>query len=250
MLRKQKEAKQKKLLFVLVPVFLLLMVWQGPGYLKMLTGGDEPAATPVETPTPTEATPPGATPDPSTAPPPSTSAPGAAPMEAPADGSLPLPESDEPVPAETGQLVTFDRFFGKDPFRQIVDTTPPEPAGATVTPAPTDPGGGGGAGSGSGGTFDPGPSGSDDPDDAEPTAAVIKVNGDRQTVALDEPFPKGDKLFTVTRLSSSSAWVGLVTGEFSNGKKAIRVRLGKTLNLVSQPDGIRYSIKLLGIQFQ
>ena len=29
-LRARKEAKQKKMLFVLVPVFLLLLVWQGP----------------------------------------------------------------------------------------------------------------------------------------------------------------------------------------------------------------------------
>ena len=43
-LRRQKEAKQKKLLFVLAPIFLLLMVWQGPGYLKMLTGGSDDVA--------------------------------------------------------------------------------------------------------------------------------------------------------------------------------------------------------------
>ena len=49
-LRQRKEAKQKKLLFVLGPIFLLLMVWQGPGYVKMLTGGgSEPTAATTST---------------------------------------------------------------------------------------------------------------------------------------------------------------------------------------------------------
>ena len=81
-LRQRKEAKQKKLLFVLGPIFLLLMVWQGPGYLKMLTGGgSEPTAATTSTPTTT-----GATPDPGSAAPPSTAVvdPSAVPAAPPA----------------------------------------------------------------------------------------------------------------------------------------------------------------------
>ena len=84
-LRKRKEAKQKKLLFVLGPIFLLLMVWQGPGYLKMLTGGSAEPTAVTSTPTAT-----GATPDPGSAAPPSTAVldPSAVPAAPPAAGAL------------------------------------------------------------------------------------------------------------------------------------------------------------------
>ncbi|HEX2505626.1 MAG TPA: hypothetical protein VHK22_05400 [Gaiellaceae bacterium] len=256
-LRKQKEAKQKKLLMVLAPIFLLLMVWQGPGYVKMLTGGDETAAVTTETPTGAVPT----TPDPSTAPPPSTVAPGGtpAPTPAPVPGEAPagLVDSDRPATPEAGQLVAFDRFVGKDPFRQIVDTSPPVAEAPpttnppTTTLPPTTPGGGsGGTGNDPGGDDDG--DGGDDGDDGGtvPYAAVLSVNGDKETVALDEPFPNSEKIFVLTRLSRSSAWIGLVAGEFSNGRAAIEVRVGRRLNLVSQPDGIRYTIKVVSIRFR
>ena len=39
-MKKQKEARQKKILIGLVPLLLLLMVWQGPGMLSAFTGGE------------------------------------------------------------------------------------------------------------------------------------------------------------------------------------------------------------------
>jgi hypothetical protein len=240
-LRQQKDAKLKKVLIVLAPIFLLLMVWQGPGYVKMLTGGDEPVATPSETPT----VPSGPTPDPSTAPPPSTTTPGGAPTPpTSADSPAALADSDQPAPADSGQLISFDRFVGKDPFRQIVDTDATDDAstGGTVTPLPTNPGGGGGTGgngSGSGG-------GGSDPD-ARPVSAVLEVNGVKERVELEGAFPEGDELFDLAKLSRRSAWIGLVAGEYSNGKETIEVKLGKKLSLVSQPDGIRYTIKLVRV---
>jgi hypothetical protein len=238
LLRKQKEAKQKKLLMVLAPIFLILMVWQGPGYVKMLTGGDESAAVPTTSST-TDTVP--TTPDPSTAPPPTTAAPGETP--APTTGTTPgLVDSDRPAAPDAGQLIAFDRFVGKDPFRQIVDTTPPAPDSPTVTPAPTNPDGTG---------TDPGGNGGGDDDEpAVPVAAVLAVNGVKETVPLDGAFPESDKLFVLKRLSRSSAWIGLVAGEFSNGRESIEVRAGDTLNLVSQPDGIRYTIKVVSIRLR
>jgi hypothetical protein len=239
LLRMQKEAKLKKLLFVLVPIFLALMVWQGPGYVKMLTGGDEQAAEPAPTPTAPAAT----TPDPTTAPPPSTAVPGGAPVAAPGGTPATLTDSDRPASPDAGQLIGFDRFVGKDPFRQIVDTTPPPAPDPTVTPTPTNPGGSGGNGT------DPGDGGDDD-EPAVPVAAVLAVNGVKETVRLEETFPESEKLFVLTRLTRSSAWIGLAAGEYSNGKDAIEVELGKTLNLVSQPDGIRYTIKVVRIRLR
>ena len=264
-LRKQKEAKQKKLLLILAPIFLILMVWQGPGYVKMLTGGDEPVATTTETPT----TPVGTTPDPATAPPPSTSAPGGVPVGTPTQTPVGLSDSDPPATPEAGQLISFERFVGKDPFRQIVDTTPPAPSDPTMTPPPTGPGGSGGDGNGDGSGNDNGGGGGDDDaggnangngnssggdgdndDSAVPVAAVLEVNDVKETVPLEGTFPGSEKLFVLTKLSRSSAWIGLVAGEYSNGKHAIEVAVGKTLNLVSQPDGIRYTIKVRSIRLR
>jgi hypothetical protein len=234
-LRKQKEAKQKKLLLVLVPIFVLLVVWQGPSYLKMLKGSDEPAATE----TTGETVPTGTAPDPSVAPAPSTATPdGGTPAASPI-GAAVLADSDRPSTADTGQLVSFDRFRSKDPFRQIVkDDDGSGDTGGTVT-APTNPGGGSGSGGGSGGGSD---------DGLAPVSAVLEVNGVKQKVELDGAFPESEELFKLVRLSRTSAWIGLVTGEFSNGKDSIEVDVGDTLNLVSQPDGIRYTIKVVSIQ--
>ena len=192
-LRKRKDAKQKKLLLVLVPVFVLLLVWQGPSYLRMLTGSDDTAATPAETSPSTETTPAGATPDPSVAPPPSTTVPGATQEALPVDGSTSLPDSDQPPPADSGQLVSFERFVGKDPFEQLVDTSPTvsEPTVSPV-PAPSNPGSTGGTPS-----PDPNDDGGSDDDDGEPVAAVIKVNGEKETVSLDGEFPKDEELFVL-----------------------------------------------------
>jgi hypothetical protein len=261
-LRKQKEAKQKKLLLVLAPIFLILIVWQAPGYVKMLTGGDEPVATTTETPT----TPVGTTPDPATAPPPSTSAPGGVPVPGPTETPAELTDSDRPTAPEAGQLISFDRFVGKDPFRQIVDMTPPAPSNPTVTPPSTDPGGSGGNdnGGGSDGNADDGGDGGGDTgggngngnggggddDPVVPTAAVLVVNGVKETVPLEGTFPKSEQLFVLRKLSESSAWIGLVAGEYSNGKKSIEVEVGEKLNLVSQPDGIRYTIKVVKIRLR
>jgi hypothetical protein len=237
-LRKQKEAKQKKLLLVLVPIFVLLLVWQGPGYVKMLTGGDEPVAA---TEAPGATAPTGTAPDPSVAPAPSTATPDGGTPTPGEGGAAVLTDSDRPTAADTGQLVSFDRFRSKDPFHQIVqgDTTSGD-TGGTVT-VPTNPGGSGGSGSG-------GTSGGSSDDDAKPVSAVLEVNGVKEKVELDGAFPESEELFKLAKLSRTSAWIGLVTGEFSNGKDSIEVELGDTLNLVSQPDGIRYTIKVVSIQ--
>ena len=39
--RQAKDKKQKKILIGLAPLLLLLLVWQGPGMLKAMTGGEK-----------------------------------------------------------------------------------------------------------------------------------------------------------------------------------------------------------------
>src|SRR3954454_18179732 len=113
-LLKQKEDKQKKVLFLLVPVFLGLMAWQGPKTFKAITGGNAPpTATTAAPPTTTGAPTPGSAP----------STPGAG---APATPSQ-LVDTDTPPAALDGQLTNFSVFPSRDPF-----SGGPPPAGTTT----------------------------------------------------------------------------------------------------------------------
>ena len=64
----------------------------------------------------------------------------------------------------------------------------------------------------------------------------------------DIPFPTSDPLFQLVSLTNTTAKIGLVAGSFSNGKKTVTLKLGKVLTLVSEPDGLRYRLKLISIE--
>lgn len=110
---KAKEAKQKKVLLVLLPFFLLLVAWQGPKMYKQLFAPPAPeGATVTEPTTAPAATTPGAAP-----------APGA-----PAPPAGQLPDSD-PLPSAAGdQLGSLSRFTARNPFQA--------PSGAATGDAP------------------------------------------------------------------------------------------------------------------
>lgn len=262
-LRKQKEAKQKKILFVLGPILLLLVVWQGPGYLTMLTGGGSEPTPTVATPTTPAATDTAGAPDPSSAPAPSTVAPTGTPV-ADASPSEALPDSDLPASADGGQLVSFGRFLGKDPFKQSAVARSGVADGGTTAPPPDGTSSGGGTttpppptispptisppttgGSGGDGGSDPGDGGGTP---LTPVSAVVDVNGSEETLQVDGTFPSSDPLFRLAKLAKTTIRVGLVGGSFSNGQETVEVKLGKTLTLVSEPDGLRYTIKLVRVK--
>jgi hypothetical protein len=229
-LRKKKNAKQKKILFGLVPVLLLLVVWQGPGMLKAFSGGKA-------------APPPTVAPDTSAGPadptaPPSTSDPGAAPTDPAAPGTL--PESDVPLAPDASQLISFDRFIGKDPFKQQVVA---RSVSQDDEPPATTPGGGATPGGGTTNPTDPGGSGTP----SAPTGALIDVNGSRETIAVGAAFPSGDPIFRLAALTRTVASIGLVTGSFSNGAETVQVDVGDSITLVSQPDGLRYKITIVSV---
>lgn len=96
-IQKAKEAKQKKLLLLLLPLFLGLVAWQGPKMYKALFAQPAPEATPA------------ATTASSTVPTAPTPAPGAPPAGGLAD-SEPLPT------AGSDQLLSFSRFTARNPF--------------------------------------------------------------------------------------------------------------------------------------
>jgi hypothetical protein len=184
-LRAAKEAKQKKLLVLLIIPFIALLAWQGPKTFKALQGGSPPApssalplpATPTTT-LPGQATPPGA-----------------------------LPDSDPQPELLDGQLLSFSRFSGRDPFipRVPVDTGTSATGGAT-----------------------------------------IEINGESEDVGINDPFPASDPTFKLVSVTDTAAIIGLVSGSFSNGADTITINVGETLVLAAD-DGARYAIKIVSI---
>ncbi len=226
--RAAKDKKQKKMLIVLAPILLLMVAWQGPGLLKGGGGATTTAAgaTTLTSTAPAPTDPTGAAP---------TTAGGVPPVATPSGTGGTLPDTDDSITASEDQLVRFDRFLGKDPFAQQVDDTP------AAAPPPADPGAGGSGG----GTVTPVP---EDPEEPSAyTSARVDVNGVDETLSKGTPFPESDPLFKIVSISAGSAKIGLVSGSFSNGKETVTVKVGKTVTLVSQPDGVRYVIKLISV---
>jgi hypothetical protein len=126
-----------------------------------------------------------------------------------------LPNSDPLLPPGAGQLIVFSRFLGKDPFRA-------KPSAATSTDGTE------------------GPTGN-------ASSASLEVNGTTEEVKIGETFPAGDAAFRLVTAGGQSAEIGLASGTFSNGEETIAVNVGETLVLISDPDGKRYAIKLVGV---
>lgn len=208
LLYQQKQAKQKKLLILMVPVFIALLAWQGPKMYKAFTGGSaQPAPAPAVT-TPVPGTPVPTTPVPSE--------PGV------------LPDTDLPPEAEVDQLISFSRFTGKDPFSRTSGLS-------------------GGSSESSGGTSGGTSGGGSGNEDENPTSAVIEVNGSNETVSLGSAFPANDPTFTLDSLSEDRAVIGLVQGMFEDGSSTVEISLGERIVLVSAPDSTRYTVELISV---
>jgi hypothetical protein len=72
------------------------------------------------------------------------------------------------------------------------------------------------------------------------------VNGNVQVLAVGDAFPGNDPAFKIVTIGADSVEIGLVSGTFSTGVNTITVRVGEPVTLIGQPDGARYTIKLLG----
>ena len=205
-LRARKEAKQKKILIALAPLFLGLLAWQGPKTYKALTGSAAPPPPPITSTTTTTAglLPTGTT----TAPTPSTGS---------GTSAANLPDSDPLLAPGAGQLIVFSRFLSKDPFRAKPSST-----------SSTD--------------------GSESTNSAVAASSVaIEVNGSAEDVKVGDQFPAGDPAFRLVAAGGDSADIGLASGSFAGGQDTVAIKVGETLVLVADPDGTRYSIKLLSV---
>ncbi len=108
-----------------------------------------------------------------------------------------------------------------------------------------DGGSGGGGGSSGGGSGGGGGSSGGTPVTVD--YAVIDTNGDRESVSVGGTFPSEDPLFRLASLTSTKASIGLVSGSFSNGREIVKVAVGDSITLVSQPDGTRYKITIVSV---
>jgi hypothetical protein len=219
----QKQAKQKKLLLFLIPVLAVLAIVQGPKLMKAVGGGSaaetSAAATTGTADTGAAVTDPASTAPAATDPAGTTVAPVAVPA-----GPVELVDSDLPPLADEGQLIVFDRFVGKDPFKQLV--VPPDDSQQPDVEPDAEPG--------------------DGEEETLPDTAVLLVNDGLESVALGAAFPAAEPTFRLVALDAAAKLVriGLVSGSFSTGSPTVEVAVGETLTLVSQPDGVRFEIKL------
>jgi len=191
-LLKQKEAKQKKVLFLLVPIFIGLIAWQGPKTFKAVTGGNAPP--------PTTAAPLTTAPTPGSAP----STPGVGAV-APAGQ---LVDTDAPPSLMDGQMSNLGVFPGRDPF-----------SGGAITPGPGDVSTGG---TGTGTTSTTTPTSAR----VEVNGAAENVSiGD----AFPESDP-AFKLVSVTAGSAMISLASGAT--FTNGDRSEQIKVGETLTVV------------------
>jgi hypothetical protein len=230
----QKKAKQRKMLIILGPVLLLLVIFQG----SKLLGGEEEAD-------PAEAIATSTAESDGSAPPAEGAAPGS---EVPVDdlGGLPdviaaasstrlneVPNSDPLAEVDATELVSFSTFVGDDPFVQLVEPAPVEEEAEAADPEASEEGGGE---AGSGG------------DTLVIGLAILEINGEQEVVELEAGFPAEEPAFKLTEIEgTASIAFGLIEGSFSSGIDTLDLEVGKSITLVSQPDGFRYTIRLVQI---
>jgi hypothetical protein len=176
-LRAQKDAKQKKLLIILVVPFIALLAWQGPKTFKALQGGSAPPPTSAVPAIPTSPVPTGTPTVPGTG----------------AGQGGALPDSDREPGLLDGQLLSFSRFSGRDPFVRV------SPSNSAQSAA----------------------------------RATIEVNGTSEDVRVNDPFPASDPTFRLLSVTETAAVIGLVSGSFSNGDDTITINVGETLVLAA-----------------
>ena len=168
---KAKAKRQKIILAVLGVVLIGVLAWQIPSLMATMNKKPPPNATAAPA---------------SGAPAPVAPPPGAAPAPAaPPTGSATLIDSDPSPQADSGQLLSFDRFTSKDPFVQQGVAPPAAPPPSEAAPPPPPP---------------PPPAPTPESESAAPryTSARISVNGEAERVTVGGTSPPP------TRSSASS----------------------------------------------
>ena len=234
------KAKRQKIIVVVGLVLLVgILAFTLPSTLKQLN----PPRTDTG-PSPAAAATSGVTPAPGTLAPPTLA--GTSPAPAPAAVAVVGGQSissDAPVTASTAKLISFNLFVSKDPFVQQVSATGATPTGSTpttgtattpTTPPPPNP---------------PPTTSTSTAPSAQPTSAVIAVNGTSETVAVGKTFPASapQPFFQLVSVSRSGARIGIAGGSLSNGQNTVMIPVGKTLTLMNTADGTKFTIKVVSV---
>jgi hypothetical protein len=249
--RNPRDARAKKLLLILVPVFIALVAWQGPKVLNQVRGEEPAEASAQEQPTESSS---------------GTNVPQGSGSEAAPAEELPggqaaadaaavaianqqaLPNTDVPPTPDEGQLIVFSRFEARDPFVQLVDdqesstdapsadTSSSGGQTPTVSTPPSD---------SSTGTPGGSPSVINDGDSSTATEAKIAVNGRVNVLVAGDEFPENDPAFTVVSIGDGTVEIGLASGSFATGQQTVTLTIGEPVTLISQPDGARFTLNLI-----
>jgi hypothetical protein len=230
----EKAKKQKKLAIILCSVLALVLVYEVPKTMKLMSSGAKAPVVEASASTP-------AAPNPTV----TSSTPAAGPS-----GSLPPTAAASSTPAQSivasvqvqpdpGQLTEFAHFASKDPFLQSVQKSgaaagPGSPSSKSVTPPTTK------------------VAAPKTPPAPPPTTAVISINGELVSVTVDSDFPTagtvfsqaGAPLFHLVSLTQKSAKVAIAGGSYADGAPAITLTVGKPVTLQNTADGTRYTLLL------
>lgn len=248
------KAKRQKIILAVGGVLLLaLLAFQVPRTMKMMK---PPTQSSSPSPSRTTSTTAGSTP----LAPPSLDGSSTAPTSAPSGGSTASTSVDgvsdpsNPLPPNAGQLVSFSKFTGKDPFKQQIasacagdpvagaptacpSASKPSPASSTSTTTKK-----------AAATPETGTKvtiGASKPVVAKPQTATISVNGTSTTVAVGSTFPSSSPVFTLVSLTTGAAKVGIAGGSYESGAVTVTLKKGKTVTLINTADGTRYVLRLV-----
>lgn len=233
--RAAKDKQTKKVAIGLSVVLVAVLAFEVPKVLHK-GGSSAPAATTAAAPTDGAPIPATDGPAPATTPAVGT----AVPAVTPTASSTKLTNSDEAPQVGKAQLYSFSHFAGKDPFaQQIVDATQgqPDASGVDASGNPTQ--------TGSTGTTAAVTHHQPTRTLAATGAARIAVNGRVQVVRVGGSFPSANPLFRLVSVTKGVAKIGIASGSYSSGAKAVTLRAGRSLTLVDTADGIRYQIRLV-----
>jgi hypothetical protein len=237
------KAKRQKVFVAVGGVLLLaLLAFQVPRTMKMMKSQTATSSsTPSTTTTSTAA---GST---ALAPPSldgSSTAPASASSSVSADSKSTDGVSDpsNPLPPNSGQLVSFSKFKSKDPFHQQISDCAAAGCPSTRKATSTKPASSQNPSSGNG------PSSlltAAKPVAAKVTKATISVNGIASTVAVGASFPSAAPVFTLVSLTRSAAKIGIAGGSYVNGAATVNLPKGKTVTLMNTADGTRYTLRFV-----
>jgi hypothetical protein len=244
------KAKRQKVMLAVGSVLLLgLLAFQVPRTMKMLksptaSSSSSPSTTTTSTAGSTALAPPSLDGSSTAA---TTASSAASTASTSTDG---VSDPSNPLPPNSGQLVSFSKFKSKDPFHQQISDCTGDSSGtgaAGCVSSTTS------ASSNRASTQKPSSSsrpsslltGGSNPVAAKVTQATISVNGIAGTVTLGGSFPASAPVFTLVSLTRTSAKIGIAGGSFESGAATVNLKKGKAVTLMNTADGARYTLRLV-----